>query len=275
MKKALTAILILSLITLLTACSGSISGSGNSGSSKTKTVQVAVPTAEKPLSYSENGKLTGYEVEILQQLDKKIKKFKFNIQSVSSNAQQVGLDTGKYDLIAEGFFSNPVRQEKYLIPDENDGASLIKIYTNEANKQISSLEDLSGKKLAPVDANGGMFNILTQYNKDNPSKKITILTSDTGLSMADKLKQVASGKYDALISPSNLGQADIIKQLGLKIHISEPVKVIPTYFLLSKKNTALKKEVDKALKTLKEDGTLSKLSLKYYNEDVFQYKITE
>lgn len=273
MKKLLGSLLILTLLFTVAACSSSGSGQ-SSQSSSAKTVQIAVPTAEKPLSYSENGKLTGYEVEILRKVDAKIKNYTFNIQSVSSNAQQIGLDTGKYDLIAEGFFKNPVREQKYLIPNENDGASLIKIYTNDANQSIKSIQDLSGKNLTPVDANGGMYTILTAYNAQNPSKKINILTSDTGLSTADKLKQVASGRYDALISPSNLGQAQIIKQLNLKIHTSDPVKVIPTYFLLSKKDGKLKEAVDTALKELKSDGTLSALSKKYYGEDVFQHKIT-
>ncbi|GGL51760.1 transporter substrate-binding domain-containing protein [Sporolactobacillus putidus] len=279
MKKISAAVLVFILVFTLGACTNNSSGasqpsSASSKSSSAKTVQVAVPTAEKPLSYSENGKLTGYEVEILRKVDAKLKDYSFNIQSVSSNAQQIGLDTGKYDLIAEGFFKNPVRAQKYLIPNENDGASLIKIYTNDANKSIASLSDLSGKRLTPVDANGGIFNILTAYNTQNPSKKIDIPTSDTGLSTADRLKEVASGKYDALILPSNLGEAQIIKQLNLKIHTSAPVKVIPTYFLLSKKDEQLKEAVDSALKQLKSDGTLSELSKKYYGEDVFQYKIT-
>ncbi|MDD9149890.1 transporter substrate-binding domain-containing protein [Sporolactobacillus sp. CQH2019] len=278
MKKISAAVLVFILLFTLGACSNSSSGanqsSSSSKSSSVKTVQIAVPTAEKPLSYTENGKLIGYEVEILRKIDTKLKDYSFNIQSVSSNAQQIGLDTGKYDLIAEGFFKNSVREQKYLIPNESDGASLIKIYTNDANQSITNFSDLVGKKIAPVDANGGIYNILTAYNTQNPSKKIDIPTSDTGLSTADRLKEVAAGKYDASVLPSNLGEAQIIKQLNLKIHTSAPVKVIPTYFLLSKKNEKLKEAVDSALKQLKSDGTLSALSKKYYGEDVFQYKIT-
>ncbi|MCO7126532.1 transporter substrate-binding domain-containing protein [Sporolactobacillus shoreicorticis] len=273
MKKLIALLLISVLILALTGCSGKSSGSGKRN---VKTVQIAVPTAEKPLSYTdENGKLTGYEVEILKAVDKKIKGYTFNIQSVSSNAQQVGLDTGKYDLIAEGFFKNPVREKKYLIPDENDGASLIRIYSNKKNKNLNSVEDLRGLNLVPTDANGGMYYILTLFNKSYPENKLKIKTTDSGLSTADKLKSVDSGKYDALILPSNLGQADVIKKEKLNITTSEPVLVIPTYFLLSKKNTKLKKEIDNALKELKEDGTLSKLSVKYYGEDNLKYKITD
>lgn len=274
LKKLLISLLTITVILALTACTGNLSASGNSSSSKVKTVQIAVPTAEKPLSYSENGKLTGYEVEILRAIDKKIKGYNFNIQSVSSDAQQVGLDTGKYDLIAEGFFKNPVRAKKYLIPNENDGASLIRIYSNDSHKNLNSISDLRGIKLVPTDANGGLYYILTTFNKSYPTNKINIQTSDAGISIADKLKSVASGKYDALIEPSNLGEADIIKQQNLKINTSKPVLVIPTYFLLSKKDKNLKTQVDKALRELKADGTLSKLSIKYYGEDNLKYKIT-
>lgn len=270
-KSKLLALIPLLLVTVfLTACGKSSSQSG-------KTYNVAVSTASKPLSYQEGGKLKGYEVDVIRAVDKKIPDANFKLTAVSQTAELLGLDSKKYDFAANGFYSNPERQKKYLITKENDGLSLVKVYynKNKVKKTISNLDDLSGLSVAPVNPNGGMYNLLTTWNKTNKDKKVKVLTSDQ-FPLQQLLKDVNTGKYDALIDPSNLGEDQIISGLKLKnIGVSEPVRAFPTYFLYTKDNKALAKKVDKALKELKSDGTLSKLSKKYFGENVFQYKVKE
>ncbi len=268
-RRFLVFIPVLIALLFLSAC-------GKASSQNKKTYDVAVSSASKPLSYQEGGKLKGYEVETIRAVEKKLGNVKFNLTAVSQTAELIGLDSKKYDFAANGFYSNPERAKKYLIPKENDALSLVKVYTNK-NKvkgDVENLDDLSGLKVAPVNPNGGMYNLLTTWNKTN-SKKIKVLTSDQ-FPLQQLLKDVNSGKYDALIDPSNLGEADIIS--GLKLHnikTSQPVRAFPTYFLFTKNNQALAKRVDKALKELKNDGTLAKLSKKYFGENVFQYKVKE
>ncbi|WP_056942970.1 transporter substrate-binding domain-containing protein [Secundilactobacillus kimchicus] len=263
--------LILTLILItLTAC-------GKASSQNKNDYQVAVSSASKPLSYTENGKLTGYEVDVLKAVEKELGNVKFNFNAVSQTAELVGLDSKKYDFAANGFYSNPERIKKYHVGQENDGLSLVKIYTNKKNvkNKISNLDDLKKLNLAPVSPNGGMYNLLTTWNKEHPESKINIKTSDE-FPLQQLLKDVNSGKYDALIDPSNLGQEDIIKGLKLSnVATSAPVRAFPTFFLFTKDNASIAKRVDKALKSLKDDGTLAKLSNKYFGENVFKYAVKE
>lgn len=273
MKKCRTLIAIIGIVGLLTACGNSAKVSTSSGdgqSGKAKKVVVAVANGEKPLSYTDdNGNLIGYEVDALKALDKLIPEYEFDIQSVDADSQQVGLDSGKYALISEGLFKTKERTEKYLLPDENVGVSLIKIITRGNDNSIKTLDDLVGKKVVPVSPNGGIFNLLTAYNKEHQGQ-ITITTQE-GLSDADKYKGVASGKYDALVLPS-LGFKELKEKLNLDLKQSDPVKVNYTYFVLGKDQKDLDEKVNEALKKLKQDGTLSKLSEKYFGEDVLKYK---
>ena len=52
-----------------------------------------------------------------------------------------------------------------------------------------------------------------------------------------------------------------------------PYKGIPTYPLIHRdeKGEKFAKEYENAIKELKEDGTLAKLSQQYFKEDVFSY----
>ncbi|RHW35842.1 hypothetical protein D1B33_12125 [Lysinibacillus yapensis] len=263
---------------ILAGCGGSEEENASSDGADEaagREITVAVPPSSKPLSYTdENGELTGYEVEILKLVDEKLEDYTFDIVGVADSAAEIGLDTGKYDMIAQGLFRSEAREEKYLIPEESNGASLMRVYSNTSVGTIDSFEDLIGKKISPPSPSGGVFNLLTEYNNENPDNPIEFQTSDHGFTVAERLQAVESGKYDALVLPSNLGQQEIIDAQNLEITVSEPLKVFPTYFLIhnSEENKALTEDVSAALKELKDEGTLSELSLEYYGEDVFQYE---
>lgn len=273
MRRLLLFITVIGAAFLFTAC-GSEESTASESDSDVRTIDVAVPPANKPLSYTANGELTGYEVEILKAIDEKLPEYEFNIVGVKDSAAEIGLDTGKYDLIAQGLFLTDDRKEKYLYPTENNGYSLIRIYANQENKDIETLEDLVGKNISPPQAPGGIFNFLTEYNEENPDKQIEFKTTDAGISAADKLKEVDQGKYDAIVLPNNLGQDEIIEKAGLDLHVSDPIAVIPTYFMIHKteENEALNEAVSQALKELKEEGVLKELSIEFYGEDIFQYE---
>jgi len=135
------------------------------------------------------------------------------------------------------------------------------------------MKDLVGKKIVPVTAGGGVYKFVTQWQQDHPSEKITINASSAGIPYPDRLKEVQNGKYDALILPSNLGQQTVIENQKLSIKASEPVSINKTYILINRsdKNKALNDDITKVLKELQADGTLDKLSQKWFGEDVSQY----
>ncbi len=237
-----------------------------------QTVNVALESGSKPLSFEdENGNKVGYEVDVLNAVDELIPEYAFNLEFVEGEATQIGLETGKYALIGGGLYKTPERVEKYLIPDAINGVSLINIYVHEDDATIKTLDDLVGKNLVPSSPNGGIFNLLTEYNAAHPDAQITITTAE-GISVADRFKSVDAKEYDALVLPNNLGFNEIKAQLGLKVKaVEEPVKINGTYFALAKGQEDLSAKVEDALKTLRENGRLSELSLKWYGEDTIQF----
>lgn len=272
--KKISLISSLLALMLLGGCGGEANDK-NALADGVRSLEVAVPPDSKPLSYTdENGELTGYEIEILKAVDEKLKDYSFDLVGVHDSAAEIGLDTGKYQMIAQGLFRSPTREEKYLIPEQNNGASLMRVYSNEKYTDIESLGDLVGKTISPPTPSGGVYNLLMAHNKENPDKELKFVTSDAGLTVAERLKDVESGKYDALVLPSNLGAGDIIKMQSLKINISDPVKVFPTFFMIhnSEDNQEFVSQVSTALSELKEEGILSELSIKYYGEDVFLFE---
>ncbi|MGJ8514532.1 transporter substrate-binding domain-containing protein [Carnimonas bestiolae] len=233
-------------------------------------VNVAVEAGSKPLSFEDDeGQLTGYEVDILKAVDKALPDYEFNIEAVTPNAAEVGLVTGHYALMGGGLYKNAQREKRYLFTGEPTGASVITIYVKQGRDDIHSLDDLIGKKVAPVTPSGGIYTMLKEFNEAHEHK--IDFKGAQGISSADKLKRLDSGVYDAIVSPNNVGFDQINSQLGLHTEAVAPIKVNSTWFALNKRETRLKSEVDRELKTLREDGTLSKLSEKWFGTDNIKY----
>jgi L-cystine transport system substrate-binding protein len=242
-------------------------------SGSVRTIKIATAAESKPLSWGAIGvEPQGYEPDVLKAINAKLPQYKFEMEGAADIAQETGLTTGKYDMATGGYFKVPAREKQFLIPDHPIGASLMKIYSRK-DSNINGMKDLVGKQIVPVTAGGGVYRFVTQWQQENPGYKIDITASSAGVPYPDRLKEVQNGKYDALVLPSNLGEQTVIDNQTLDITASEPVSINNTYVLIhrSEENKALAEDVNKALKELKDDGTLSKLSQKWFGEDITTY----
>jgi L-cystine transport system substrate-binding protein len=238
-----------------------------------RTIKIATAAESKPLSWGAIGvEPQGYEPDLLKAINAKLPQYKFEMEGAADIAQETGLVTGKYDMITGGYYRSGAREKQFFIPDNPMGASLMKIYSLKSSN-INEMKDLVGKRIVPVTAGGGVFRFITKWQEQNPDYQLEIATSSAGIPYPDRLKEVQNGKYDALILPSNLGEQAVIDNQKLDIKASEPVAVNNTYVLIhkSEENKALLDDVNKALKELRDDGTLDKLSQKWFGEDIVKY----
>ena len=248
-------------------------GYGQTSGSSVRTIKIATAAESKPLSWGAIGaEPQGYEPDILKAINAKLPQYKFEMEGAADIAQETGLVTGKYDMASGGYYKAPARSRQFLIPDNPVGASLMKIYVRK-DSNITRMKDLLGKQIVPVTAGGGVYRFVTQWQQENPGYKLDVTTSSAGIPYPDRLKEVQNGKYDALILPSNLGEQTVIDNQKLDIKTTEPVSIDNTYLLIHKsdKNMDLLRDVNRVLKELRDDGTMSKLSQKWFGEDIATY----
>ncbi|MCC3359169.1 transporter substrate-binding domain-containing protein [Bacillus sp. REN16] len=278
MKRKLITFTIFILVLILAACnSDSVDNettkADSDSDSEVRTIKVATGHTSKPLSWvDDDGEVTGYEPELIKELDKILEDYEFELIAVEDSAGETGLATGKYDMLAGGLGYTQEREEQYLIPEESNGRALIKIYVGE-DSGIEGMEDLAGKKISPLSPAGATLKAVQDLEKENPEYKLEYELADVGIPIADRLKEIGNGKYDALFYPSSYGQIKIIEEQNLPVRATDPIKIIPTYFMIhkSEENEKLRDAVSEGIKELKDNGTLSELSIEFYDEDVFQY----
>lgn len=236
-------------------------------------VKLVLSSTERPLSWAdENGKLQGYEYDIWQEVNKNLKSYHLDIQAVPPETQDVMMESGDAKVASGGYYRTPRREKDYIVPKTPIGVSSVEVYMSKENAaKYKSLEDVvkGGGKLVPNTPNGGIYKVLTDWNAahDNILKEVPI---QDGLTPAERLTSLKNGQYDALVYPNNLGVEDIAKAMNFEIvSLEKPIKVNETVVIVNKNEQKLADEIEAALEKLSKDGTLKKISEKWYHRDLF------
>lgn len=264
-------------IGLLAGCGGdqkAASSKAASAAADGKTsVKLVLSSTERPLSWAdENGKLQGYEYDIWQEVNKNLKSYHLDIQAVPPETQDVMMESGDAKVASGGYYRTPRREKDYIVPKTPIGVSSVEVYMSKENAaKYKSLEDVvkGGGKLLPNTPNGGIYKVLTDWNAahDNILKEVPI---QDGLTPAERLTSLKNGQYDALVYPNNLGVEDIAKAMNFEIvSLAKPIKVNETVVIVNKNEQKLADEIEAALEKLSKDGTLKKISEKWYHRDLF------
>ena len=272
-KLAVVSLSILAVAALSAGC-GSDSKKAAAPAGKKVVVKTVISGTEAPLSWvDEKGEKHGYEYDVLLEINKKLKNYQLDIQAVPPETQDVMMESGDAKVATGGYYKNAKREQNFILPSNPIGASNLVVYVTKGNEtKYKNLEDVvkANLKIVPLTPNGGAFRIVTDWNKKhgNLLKEIPV---QAGRSVADGVNSLKEGQYDAFIIPDNLGVLDLAEKQGVQlVALQEPVKVNGTYVLVNKKEEKLAGEINDALKALRDDGTLSKLNVKWFKADLLK-----
>ena len=257
MKKIKLLLGILLVLILAVSCGNKT----NAG--KKRVIKVGTDGVYAPFSFKDesSGKLTGYDVEVIQEVGKRINA-DIEFTTVPWDSIFLGLESKRYDIIANEIEKTKEREEKYIFSDKYL-VSAAQIIVKEGENNIKTLKDLEGKRV--ISAVGSNYSkTVEEYNK-TAAKKIDLNYFDGGITLT--LVEIAQGKADATLS-DRLVVSYYKKQQGDKVQlIGEPLSTTPTFFLFRKDSEELRNEVNKALAEMRADGTLAKISEKWFGGD--------
>jgi putative amino-acid transport system substrate-binding protein len=255
MKKALVVLTTL-LLLILTAC-------GNEADEKV--LRVGGTGQSFPNAYKEGGKLVGYDVEVIQIIAKRLGyKIEWTVTDFSGLMGQ--LEAGKLDTVANAVAVTPKRSKVYQFTDPYAFAGT-QVVTRKDNNQINSLADLKGKTISAV-LGSNHVNNFKAYDKNG---SVNIRTYET---REGAVNDLLMKRVDGYINSRSILAAEIAKKdLPLKF-VGDPVKYESVAFPFAKtpEKTKLVEQINQEIQKMKKDGTLQKLSNKYFHEDVTQKK---
>ena len=220
---------------------------------------VAMEGTWAPWTYhDESDRLVGYDVEVAQAIADKLG-VKVDFVEGEWDGLLAGLDDGRYDIMVNGVGIAPDREEKYNFSSPyafNRTAVLVRGDYD----QIHSMEDLKGKRTANT--------ISSNYAALAESYGATVTGVDD---LNQTIELLLSGRIDATLN-AEVVFADYQRthpdaNIQVAAFSDEPERVaIPVR--KGDDSTTLLAAINDALAQMDADGTLSRLSVKYFGMDI-------
>ncbi|MDD9148417.1 MULTISPECIES: transporter substrate-binding domain-containing protein [unclassified Sporolactobacillus] len=267
MKKFIVGLLIAALAFSLAACSSQSSGSSKSAKSastaldqikKKGVLTVGTEGTYAPYTYhdSKTNKLVGFDVDVIRAVGQRLG-VKVQFEESAWDSLFAGLNAKRFDTIANDVAVTPDRQKKYDFSSVYSTSQSV-IVTRKDNNKIKTLNDLKGVKVAQG---------LTSNFGEETKKAGAVIIGEDDLSKA--LKLVSQSRADALVNDQGavLQYFNTVKDNNLKIAAVVPTDSANVAFPVLKGN-GLDKAFTKELQALKKDGTLKKISEKYFGKDI-------
>ena len=270
-RKAVALLSGVAVLFSLAACGSSSAGSADNGSSTSASALEQVKKAGKivfategtyaPFSYhdSETNELTGYDVEVAKAIAKEVG-VKAEFAEGSFDSLLAGVDAKKYDTVADQISATDERKAKYDFTEPYTYSYGVVVTTKDNPKGVKSFDDVKGLKAAETGT--------SNWNKTAQEKGATIVQVNDFGQAVDAL---TTGRADVTLN-DGLAVLDYLKQKpDANIKIAAKTEKTPAAQLPFRKGSDdLVKAVDDAIAKLQKDGTLTKISEKYFGEDFSQ-----
>ncbi|MET1026428.1 MAG: cystine ABC transporter substrate-binding protein [Dongiaceae bacterium] len=223
------------------------------------TLQVGLEGTYPPFNYQdESGNLTGFEVDFANALAAKLG-VKADFKPTKWDGILAALDAQRFDVIINQVTITPERQQKYDFSEPYTVSGIQIIVRKGDEAKISKPDDLAGKAVGAVVGSN-----YEKWLKDN-EPKADIRTYDDD---ASRDQDLLVGRIDAVIN-DRLVAAERVKQYQGKLAVAgEPFAKQEQGIALRKGNPDFLAAINKAIDDFRTDGSLAKISEKWFGSDV-------
>lgn len=241
------------------------------GKKKQDIIRVGMEGTWKPYTFvNEKGELDGFEVDVINAINEKIKddNIKIQLEKTAWDGIFLALETGRIDVISNEIKKNPAREQRYLYGDNPYNYDYAVIVFEKNRTDINSAYDLIGKKVL-VGISTSYADWINAFNEKN-GNKVSVVYTGSDATLQSNFSDIISGRVDATItSPVAAGTVINEQHYPLRYIITDPDFINPAYlvFKRNKRGEYIKQLFDKAIEEIRADGTLSKIAIKWFDTD--------
>jgi polar amino acid transport system substrate-binding protein len=244
----------------VTGCSSSSKspGTASAGVAKAGTLKIGTSNNIKPYAYQENGKLTGFEIDLITAAAKKLD-LKPDFIALDFSALLPAVNNRQFDVVASAVGITAPRKK---MVDFSDGylAGYFGVLARPDSGITSDVSSVRGKRIAVLQGS------IEDANTDTfiPGAKVVRFPDNNTADLALKNNRVDGFFND--FDP-NLGIIKKYPDLHLTQPITMPATSFPAGWAVRKGNTPLVAKLNTALKQIVSDGTWLTLYKKYFPQD--------
>jgi len=265
MKKIMALVLTTALaLTLFVGCGKSNTTTTQTDNSlervqKAGELTIGLDDSYPPMEYrDESNNLVGFDIDLGAEIANKLG-VKAKSVPTDWNGVVLALKSSKFDVVLSAMSITPERQKEIDFAGPYiDGGQIIVVKNGSAIKTSADLKDkVLGCQLG---ATGEQAAMKIQGTKE--VKKYDKIT--------EAFHDLSIGRLDAVIVDAQVGGFYTKKEMGVYKILDERLTKEPEGIGVRKEDQKLKAAIQKALDDLKADGTLTKLSNKWFGYDIYK-----
>ena len=209
---------------------------------------------------ADDGSYVGFDLDLAKEVANRLG-MEFVAQPIAWDSKDQELKTGNIDCIWNGFTITDDRADKYTWSDPYMENAQVVVVKN--GSDITSLADLAGKTVA-VQKDSSALEALN----DNPDLTATFGEVVELDSYLQSMMELEVGSVDAIVMDEIVARYEI-QTSGKPFAVLDEAAASEEYGVgFYKGNTELRDKVQKTLEEMVEDGTMAKISKKWFGSDI-------
>lgn len=222
------------------------------GKKENKKLYVGTNAEYPPFEYLEGDKITGFDIELIEQIAKIIGK-DIEIKNMTFDGLLPALQAKTIDLVIAGMVPTEERKKNVSFTDVYHIGSQVMMIKKD-NDTIKTFADLKGKKV------GVVLGVVADMEV---SKMEGLASIERFNNTSETLLALKSGKIDAVVLAHAVAFGYAKQNPDIKVSESEMAND-GVAMALRNEDTKLIEEINKALSTLRENGVYDELVKKYF-----------
>jgi polar amino acid transport system substrate-binding protein len=285
MKKIMALLLALCVAAGFSGCAGgkAASSGAESGASADESwdkvkqagrLVLGLDDAFPPMGYkdTQTGEIVGFDIDLAKEACKRLD-IELKLQAVDWDNKQAELDNGNVDCLWNGFSKTPEREKSFLLSIpymKNEQIILVK-----TDSSYHSLKDLAGKSVGVQSDSSAESALNDEANKEFKASLKEVVKIDD---YSKAVLEIQNGTIDAISIDEVIARFYLTKEPNayriLENSDGSPISLATEDYVVGfrKNDKALKQQIDKTLQEMAADGTMKKISEKWFGDDVTTVK---
>ena len=260
MKKifALCMMLVLA-VTALAGC-----GSNSAQKEESKKIVVGLDDSFPPMGFKdEKNEIVGFDIDLAKDVAKRLGR-EVEFKAIDWNSKEAELKSGRVDILWNGLDITDKRKENMLFSEPYMDNRQIVFVAKNGKVAVASEADLAGKTIGTQ--SGGTTE---EYFENKPELKSSMKEVKYYPDYINAFMDLENGRLDAVVGDEIIGRYYISKHPDEIQAIDTVIGTVSQFGIAFRKDDQkLRDEVQKVFDEMKADGTVAKISEKWFAKDI-------
>ena len=260
MKKifALCMMLVLA-VTALAGC-----GSNSAQKEESKKIVVGLDDSFPPMGFKdEKNEIVGFDIDLAKEVAKRLGR-EVEFKAIDWNSKEAELKSGRVDILWNGLDITYKRKENMLFSEPYMDNRQIVFVAKNGKVAVAGEADLAGKTIGTQ--SGGTTE---EYFENKPELKASMKEVKYYPDYINAFMDLENGRLDAVVGDEIIGRYYISKHPDEIQAIDTVIGTVSQFGIAFRKDDQkLRDEVQKVFDEMKADGTVAKISEKWFAKDI-------